>query len=190
MILTPDNEYAVLLDACVLAPMPLCDLLLRLAEEPAFYRPLWSEQILHETGEVLVNKLHRTSGQRDRRLAMMREHFPEANVEVPPELIDAVTCIPDPKDRHVMAAAITGHANAIVTLNNRDFPVECLKQYDIKHQTPDEFLVHQFHLNPELVLEKIDAQATAIRQERTQIIGRLRNLAQAPNFADLLSSRT
>ncbi len=89
-----------------------------------------------------------------------------------------------------MAAAITGHANAIVTLNNRDFPVECLKQYDIKHQTPDEFLVHQFHLNPELVLEKIDAQATAIRQERKQIIGRLRNLAQATNFADLLSSRT
>ena len=57
MILTQDNEYAVVLDACVLAPMPLCDTLLRLAEDPSMYRPLWSGNILQEVGNVLQNKL-------------------------------------------------------------------------------------------------------------------------------------
>lgn len=52
MILTPDNEYAVVLDACVLVPMSLCDTLLRLAEEPAMYRPLWSDEILAEVSRA------------------------------------------------------------------------------------------------------------------------------------------
>lgn len=189
MILTPDNEYAVLLDACVLAPMPLCCTLLRLAEEPSLYRPLWSEPILQEVG-VVLERWKYTAKQRNRRLSVMREHFPEALVEVPKDLPSALTCIPDPDDRHVVAAAIRGHANAIITLNERDFPPDCLKSYDILRQTPDEFLVHQFHLNPDLVLEKIDFQAAAIRQPREAIIKRLRNLGQAAAFADLLQSST
>ena len=61
MILSQDNEYAVVLDACVLVPMPLCDTLLRLAEDPAMYRPLWSDKILQEVGAVLEEKLAYTS---------------------------------------------------------------------------------------------------------------------------------
>jgi hypothetical protein len=57
MILTQDNEYAALLDACVLVPMCLCDTLLRLAEEPAMYRPLWSNEILQEVGTALETKI-------------------------------------------------------------------------------------------------------------------------------------
>src|SRR5450759_3251821 len=125
MILTPDNEYVVLLDACVLGPMPLCDILLRLAEEPALYRPLWSDQILQEVGTVL-ERLGKSQIQRERRLRFMRESFPEAAVEVPRDLPGALTCIPDENDRHGLAAAIRGHANAIVTLNERDFPPDCL----------------------------------------------------------------
>src|SRR5437016_10444388 len=131
MILTPDNEYAVLLDSSVLVPMPLCELLLRLAEEPAFYRPLWSEPILQEVGTALVNDLGHTEAQRDRRVKFMREHFREALVSVPPDLPSALSCIPDPDDRHVVAAAIRGKADAILTLNLRHFPKECLEQYDI-----------------------------------------------------------
>jgi predicted nucleic acid-binding protein len=189
MILTPDNEYTVLLDACVLAPMPLCDTLLRLAEEPAFYRPLWSETILQEVGSVLERWGH-TPAQRERRLGFMRLHFPEACVDVPAGLLEAFTCVPDPNDRHVLAAAVRGHANAIITLNERDFPEECLKQYDMYRQSPDEFLIHQFHLSPELVLEKIDAQAIAIRQSRRQVIKRLDELCQAPKFTALLRKRS
>jgi hypothetical protein len=119
----------------------------------------------------------------------MREHFPEALIKVPEDLPQALSCIPDEGDRHVLAAAIRGHANSIVTLNTRDFPAKCLEDYDILRQTPDEFLVHQFHLRPDLVLEKIDAQALMIRAERKDVAARLRDLAHAPNFADLIDSR-
>ena len=56
MILTHSRKYTAVLDACVLIPMCLCDTLLRFAEEPALYRPLWSELILKETGDGLVSK--------------------------------------------------------------------------------------------------------------------------------------
>jgi predicted nucleic acid-binding protein len=190
MILTPDNEYSVLLDSCVLIPMPLCELLLRLAEEPALYRPLWSETILHEVGISLVRDLGLTETQRDRRLRFMGNFFPEAIVEVPDNLSDALACIPDPNDRHVLAAAIRGKADAILTLNRRHFPEKCLRQYDVERMSPDEFLVAQFHLNPEAVLDKLDAQASAIRNERSQVIARLKGLLQAPKFATLIQQRT
>ena len=190
MILTPDNEYAVLLDACVLAPMPLCDTLLRLAEEPSFYRPLWSDTILQEVGSTLQNKLGRTLAQADRRLKVMREYFPEALVEVPEDLVNALTCLPDKNDRHVLAAAIAGHADAIVTFNDRDFPEAIIKQYGILRQSPDEFLVHQFHLAPEAVLEKLDAQALILKAQRKDVTARLRQLVHAPRFADLADSRS
>jgi predicted nucleic acid-binding protein len=145
MILTPDNEYTVLLDACVLVPMPLCETLLRLAEEPALYRPLWSERILQEVG-VALGRMKYTAFQVSRLLEAMRITFPEAMAPLPKDLIEGLTCIPDPNDRHVLASAIAGRANALLTLNRRDFPSERLAQYEIDRMSPDEFLVHQYQL--------------------------------------------
>src|SRR5271156_4453807 len=153
MILTPDNEYTILLDACVLVPMPLCELLLRMAEEPALYRPLWSDPILQEVGTVLGRNLHLSSTQVERRLSAMRITFPEASVAVPANLAEALICVPDMNDRHVLAAAIRGKADAILTMNERDFPPDCLAQYGMERMSPDEFLVHQFYLNHEAVLD-------------------------------------
>ncbi len=189
MILTPDNEYTVLLDACVLVPMPLCETLLRMAEEPAIYRPLWSDPILQEVGSVLERNLHLTSTQIARRLGAMLSTFPEALVVIPDGLTESLTCIPDENDRHVLAAAIRGKADAILTLNQRDFPPECLAQYEIDRMSPDDFLVHQYYLNPEGVLDKLDAQATAIREPRETVIKRFRERLQAPNFADIVEGK-
>ncbi len=168
--------------------MPLCDILLRLAEEPALYRPLWSEEILREVDGVLA-KLNKNQAQRDRRLKFMRESFPEASVIVPNDMPGALTCIPDPNDRHVLAAAIRGHANAIITLNERDFPPDCLKQYDILRQNPDEFLVHQFHMNPDIVMLKVEEQAVAIGQHPKHVTAKLRDLIHATEFANLIDDR-
>ena len=55
--------------------------------------------------------------------------------------------LPDPNDRHVLAAAIKGRTDVIVTLNLRDFPAERLDRWGIEAQHPDEFLTHQFHLS-------------------------------------------
>jgi predicted nucleic acid-binding protein len=184
MILTRDNEYAVLLDACVLVPMPLCDTLLRLAEEPALYRPLWSERILLEVDNALAHKLHRSPIQVQRRLTQMREAFPEASVDVPENLIEVIACIPDADDRHVVAAAVRGNANAIITNNTKHFPGECLGQYGIDCQTPDEFLMHQFHLDPEQVLERLDSQGSNIGKDRAYVVERLRIMV--PTFSALI----
>ena len=128
MIFTQENEYSAVLDACVLVPAALNDFLLRLAEEPAMYRPLWSEQELTEMTMAMRTKLHRTVAEVTWRKDQMCEAFPEAMVTVPTELLRAAECVPDENDRHVLAAAIMARANTIVTQNTKHFPKEILKQ--------------------------------------------------------------
>lgn len=185
MILTPDNEYAVVLDACVLYPMPLCDTLLRLAEDPSFYRPLWSDQILKEVGDTLLQHGY-TEAQRDRRLEVMRRAFPEAMVDVPEELVKAIAVAPDADDSHILAAAVMARANAIITQNTKHFPAEHLKKYGILCHNPDDFLVHQFYLSPEKILEKLDGQASDTKQGRDELLEKL-NKAD-PRFSHLVAT--
>ena len=78
-----------MLDACVLAPMPLCDTLLLCAEGYALYRPLWSVETLEELRRTL-EKFGRSASQIERRLQFMRDAFPEACVLVLPSLLEAV----------------------------------------------------------------------------------------------------
>lgn len=70
------SQFAAALDACVLAPMPIMDTLLRLAEEPAFYTPKWSNGILEELRRTLT-KFGRTPDQIERRISTMITTFPE-----------------------------------------------------------------------------------------------------------------
>ena len=186
MIFTQENEYSAVLDACVLVPMALCDCLLRLAEEPALYRPLWSEQILAEVGGTLRTDFGRTAEEIAWRLEQMKKAFPEAMVAVPGELLLAVECIPDPDDRHVLATAIMARANTIVTQNIRHFPADCLEKFGVLAQTADDFLIHQYHLGPQLILDKIDDQAAGISQDRATVVANLKNAA--PGFCQLLQA--
>jgi predicted nucleic acid-binding protein len=167
--------------------MALCDLLLRLAEEPAIYRPLWSDQILTEMTKALRTKLHRSSEQAAWRRQQMKEAFPEAMVTVPSALLKAVECIPDGDDRHVLAAAIVAHANVIVTQNIRHFPKDCCEKYSLLCQTPDNFLIDQYRLHPQLILDKLDDQAAGISQNREFVVASLR--AAVPKFCGLVDAR-
>jgi predicted nucleic acid-binding protein len=187
MILTLDNEYCAVLDACVLVPMPLCDTLLRCAEEPALFRVAWSETILEEVQRTLRDKFNYTQEQASRRGRVMREAFPEAAVNFPNRLILALECIPDPKDRHVAAAAIHGQCHAIVTNNLKHFPIEPLAKHNILVQSADEFLVHQFHLNRDRIMDVLDTQASAIGKQREYVVERLRK--QAPNFVEIIQKK-
>jgi len=177
MIFTQENEYTAVLDACVLVPMALCDFLLRLAEEPAMYRPAWNERILTEMTRALRTKLRRAPQEVAWRKKQMMEAFPEAMVNVPPELLKAVECIPDKDDRHVLAAAIMARANTIVTQNTKHFPKSCLEKFGVLCQTADDFLIHQYHLSPQLVLDKLDDQGVGISQSRAYVAGSLKAAA-------------
>lgn len=184
MILLPDNEYAVVLDACVLVPMPLCDTLLRLAQNPAMYRALWSEEILAEVAKAIQFSLGYSAEQTDRRITTMREAFPEAIISAPASLDKAFDCIPDPKDRHVLSVAVTGHVHAIVTNNVKDSPEDCLKQFGILRHTADDFLIHQYWINPDSILDVLDHQSQARRKTREDLLTGL--TPEAPQFAKLI----
>ncbi|MGB8535049.1 MAG: PIN domain-containing protein [Acidobacteriaceae bacterium] len=188
MILTLDNEYTVVLDACVLAPMPLCDTLLRLAEDPALFRAIWSAQTLIEVARTLRDRFRYTAEQANRRIRAMNDAFPESVVQVPQNLIDCIPSVPDLDDRHVIAAAIHTQAGTIVTENLKDFPEEVLAPHYIHAQSGDDFLIHQYHLNPEVVLEKLDMQASAIRQQRRDVVNRLERTA--PQFVAVIRARS
>lgn len=111
--------FPVVLDACVLVPHPLFDVLLRFADERT-YRPLWSEDILNETRRTMVNRLGISEERADYRIRTMRQHFIDAEVTGYRDLIGAMKN--DPKDRHVLAAAVRERAEVIVTTNLRHFP--------------------------------------------------------------------
>src|SRR5580658_4492712 len=97
------SQFVAVLDTCVLAPMPVMDTLLRLAEEPAFYTPKWSKEILEELRRTLL-KFGRTPAQIERRVETMVKAYPDAMVGGFEELIPAMKN--QEKDRHVLAAAV------------------------------------------------------------------------------------
>jgi predicted nucleic acid-binding protein len=186
MILTPDNEFCVVPDACVLLPMPLCDTLLRSAEEPSFFRIVWSEEILNEVRKGLLSeKFGYSTEQADRRITSMRAAFPEAMTTVPAGLVEGIERIPDPSDRHVVALALQSRADTIVTDNLKHFPPEVLDDYHLQVSSADDFLIHQYHLGSEVMLEKLDRQAAGIRKRRADVLRYLQK--SAPKFCRVCS---
>jgi predicted nucleic acid-binding protein len=151
------SGYQAVLDACVLVNAALRDTLLRLAEPPELYLPRWSADILAETTRSLEAKLGLTPVQTAHLTGELRTHFEDAWVEDYASLLPAMTN--HPKDRHVLAAAVRTGAQVIVTFNRKDFPEAALAPWNVVAQSPDEFLVHQFHLAPEVVTRKLAEQA-------------------------------
>jgi len=109
------GEIPVLLDACVLVPMPLADTLLRLAAGPRLYLPKWSNQIMVEVSRTLQENFSLSAQKAMYRESEIRRHFPEAWIEDYENLIPAMTN--HPKDRHVLAAAVRAGAKTILTYN-------------------------------------------------------------------------
>lgn len=176
-------KIRVLLDACVLLPYQLADLLLRLADA-GMYEPLWSEEILAEVERNLVEKFRVTTEKMSRRIGRMRSAFPNALVEGYENLIPAMTN--HPKDRHIAAAAVRGGAALIVTANLRDFPPESLSQYDIEAVHPDDFLQDQLDLSREITIACLAEQ----RRSYTRPPSTFREFylilqKTVPNFTDL-----
>lgn len=172
------NPYIAFLDTCVLAPMPLCDTLLRLAEDRAFYIPKWSNDILRELRSTL-QRMGYTPAQAGRRITAMESAFEDARVSGYEGLTASMTN--DREDHHVLAAAVRCGAHAIVTANVRHFPPDSVKPYDIDVLTPDEFLLRLLHLDAELLEEKLLAQAAARRVLLADLIRTLSKLA--PSFS-------
>jgi predicted nucleic acid-binding protein len=171
-----------LLDANILYPMPLCDTMLRLAER-GLYAPRWSAEILEEARRNLVGDGRCSEEVADRRFRRIREHFEDSEVTGYEELIGGLKC--DEKDRHVLAAAIRGRAEQIVTQNVRDFPEESVAAYFIEVITPDDFLLNILDLYPRETVAVIRQRAAALMKPPLQVDDVLRALSKsAPKFAE------
>ena len=186
MVRSLNSRDTVVLDACVLAPMPLCDTLLRCAEEYALFRPVWSAETLVEVRRTL-KKFGRTASQIERRMQFMHTYFPDACVQVLPSRLEAVPEIPDLGDRHVIAAAIQAGAQAIVTFNLRHFSQRTLDPLGVVVYSPDKFLVGLFSRNQDEIVNVLDQQAKAIGQSRSSVLERLKS--GLPGFVGQVNNR-
>lgn len=151
------GSFCAFLDSNVLYPVSLRNLLMRLALA-GLYQARWSADVHEEWIRSVLQD--RPDIPRERlesvRAAMDREA--EDAIVTGYQPLIAGLALPDPDDRHVLAAAIVGQADIIVTRNLRDFPDEALAPYNIEAQHPDEFVRHLLDLAPVLVVDAVRAQ--------------------------------
>ncbi len=154
--------FVVIYDACVLYPAPLRDLLLRIATA-GLVRARWTDRVLDECfRNILENRPDLNEQTLSRTRALMNNAVPDCLVTGYETLIDGLT-LPDPDDRHVLAAGIRTGAQMIVTFNLKDFPAEDLAEYGIEAKHPDEFILDQIGLAPGAILKVVIAQAQSLR---------------------------
>jgi predicted nucleic acid-binding protein len=162
---------AALYDADVLLPHETRDILM-ISASTRSHKVFWSEDIFEEWLRNAVKK-NLTSKENVLRIqAIMNQMFPDAllahnNFKL---LIDSLTN--DPKDRHVLAAAIVSNCSVIVTRNTKHFPQESVSKYKIEVQTPDEFVKSQASLNPLPFIEKFLTRAHE-RNRQAMLRGRM-----------------
>lgn len=178
-----------LLDANVLYPVWLCDLFLRLAQSD-MYRPLWTADILDEARRNVVSNNPGVEPERiEARFSAIRRHFPEAMVEGYEAEIPAMTN--DPKDRHVLAAAIVGKADLVVTNDIRHFPEHSRDEYGIGAATADAFALKLFDENPDTTLRALKSWSEALTNPPLTVEDILDRLERtAPSFCESVREAT
>ena len=143
------STFTAVFDACVLYPAPVRDFLLWLAQSDLF-RARWTDRIHDEWTSAVLAKRPELAEQLTRTRGLMNEAVPDCLVMGYEGLIDSLE-LPDPADRHVLAAAIRCQAGVIVTYNIKDFPAEVLDMHGLEAQHPDDFVEHLLGLSPAAV---------------------------------------
>ena len=157
---------AALLDANVLYSSFVRDILTELSDTGVFHGK-WTDEIHREWMQALLKNNPRMTPEkleriRDKINRSSRDCLITGYERLVPDLN-----LPDPGDRHVLAAAIVGRCDIIVTKNLRDFPDEALARYQIEAQRPDTFLMNR--------LEQNDQNIGILCEVVREIRNRLRN---------------
>ncbi|WP_291914755.1 PIN domain-containing protein [Chitinophaga sp. CB10] len=157
-----EKRLVVLLDANVLYPAPIRDLLLRLSEVGVLI-PKWTARIQQEwTESLLRNRPDLNRNLLTRICHEMDKAFPDAHVNGFEELIPMIV-LPDADDRHVLAAAVHCEADLIITNNKKDFPAKITDDFSIGVVTPDELVVALLRISFSAVLEALRAQVGGLK---------------------------
>lgn len=174
--------YAAVLDANVLHPIMTTQVLLRLADRGLF-RPIWSREILDEVHASLERR-GIDPAKIDRRINVMESHYPDAMAEDIERFLSAVPDEVEADDRHVVAAALAGKADAIVTNDVDDIPADAVSTLSIDVQSLDSFLLNQLTLDPDAVRDVFGELEQDLRRPPMTMDEVLDALYQhAPDFA-------
>lgn len=174
------------IDANVLVQAPLRDTLLRLAEGPELYRPLWSEEILAEVRRTLEGQFGLAPNRVAHLESKLREHFPEAWIEGFELLVSEMTN--DAKGRHVLAAAAHAKSRVLVTYNLKHFPLSSTKAWRVTAVGASLFLKGLYAKDPQAVVRVLREQARDIRRS---FADQLRVLQKAvPGFVEVVCRDT
>lgn len=181
------GRFTVLLDACVLYPAPLRDLLLTFAAH-RFYTPKWSERIQREWSQNLMAKRgDLTKKQLEHTTTQMALAFPDALV-TGFKSIEKGLSLPDKDDNHVLAAALKCKADVIVTSNLKDFPKRYVGQFDIEVQSPDDFMCNLIDLDQRKAKEAFRSMVNRLRnppQKPIEVLGTLNDCGMKETAGEL-----
>ncbi len=184
-------RYTAILDACVLFPPAVADALISL-HVAGLYTARWTSRIDTEW----INAATRTYDKPKEKLESRRDamRFAVPDWEVPEAAYEPLIVgrdLPDPDDEHVIAAALAGHADCIVTSNLKHFPTAALNPLGIEAIHPDDFIVYQIDLAPYPALAAfknmrarmrnpaMSAEAFVVAMERNQLVSTAMRLREA-----------
>ncbi len=160
------SRISAVLDSCVLYPFYVRDTLLCAAEE-GLYRPIWSEKIFSDATSNLVKDGRMSLEKATSFENKIKKAFPEAMVSPPDELAQIMTN--SLEDRHVMACAVFGEAEIIVTDNLKDFQPKDIDIWHKKAMSADNFLTYLYELFPDRMIKVVHRQAKAKTKPPTTI---------------------
>ena len=140
------------------------------------FRAKWSADVHEEwISSLLKNRPDLTREKLERTRMLMDKHAVNALVTGYEDLIPGLH-LPDPNDRHVLAAAIRGHADVIVTMNLRDFPAATIGSFGIEAQHPDEFVLHLLNLAPGVVVAAAQNHRQSLKNPPKTVAAYLKTL--------------
>jgi len=179
----------VLIDACVLYPTVMREMVLGAAQEGLF-TPLWSPRLLEEWARAAAKLGPEQEAISRGEIALLEGRWPAASV-APRDGDLRRLWLPDENDIHVLAAAIAGGADVLLTLNNADFPRHTLSEEGVQRESPDLFLRDLLDRHPDQitrVAQRVLAEARRLSGE-DWTIRRLMKKARLPRLGKSLDAR-
>ena len=152
----------LVLDACVLYPTVMREMLLG-AARAGMYQPLWSDRLLEEWARAAARHDPMQEVQARGEIAMLGAQWPKARVTAPEGLLNRLW-LPDPADIHVLATAVAGSADGIVTMNAKDFPRHILAEEGLTRADPDTLLLGFYEAQPDKMRDAAEAVLTEARR--------------------------
>ena len=152
----------VLIDACVLFPTVMREMVMGVAATGAF-EPQWSARLLEEWALAARKLGPEGEAQARGEIALLQAAWPRSEIRVH-DGVSKRLWLPDPNDIHVLAAAIAGSADLILTVNAKDFPRGLLAEEGLSRADPDAFLLGCFEADPDCVRPVADAVLAEARR--------------------------